>query len=359
MRYLAAALAAFLGVAIMATPAMSAPVGTPTHTANGFTSPYLLYTDVDRTKEVGLLLWMDGSGGYGIDNPTSPYLIDSDGTAGMRQVARDNNMVLLVPEAPPPGCPSDNCWYDSANAIGKSDWLRSLVDKVQAEQSVVKSRVAIGGYSSGAQATTRYFGPRHGPAVQTDGVLVAVGGGGTPIATPTFTTAYKQAVVGVWNTGTADETSTYSAYEDAQRGEAWYRGNGFVTDPTWPAGVGHSRGGEFDDIMRQAIAEHVRPAQTVGTTTPTPEEPTAPAPWETTVDPTRTGGTFKVNVPSGYSGRVYVRLSSGNYLYDTVTGPATAEVTFQSQQCGRTMTWRTEAPSGTARDSGSFTTDPC
>jgi hypothetical protein len=223
----------------------------------------------------------------------------------MRQVARDNNMALLIPEAPAPSCDgADNCWYNtstSPTASQKADWLKSLVDKVQAEQGVDKRRVAIGGFSSGAQATMRFFGPKYGPSVQTDGILLAVGGGGTPLVTNTYTAAYKSAVVGVWNTGTADSSASYSAYTDAKNGEAWYRNAGFVTDPTWPAGVTHVRDGEFDNIMRAAITKHVRPAAPLNTTPPPP----APTPGETTQTGYVTGYSWYDNDPPGSAAIAY------------------------------------------------------
>lgn len=324
--------------------------------AQGITSRYHIFADgLDTTRDVGLLLWMDGSGGYGFDNPTSTYLIDSDGTAGMRQVARDHNLLLVTPEAPAPACNGyDNCWYNESstpNATAKSDWLRGLVDHVYSQYNVQTDLVAIGGYSSGAQATTRWFLPRHGAAVQTDGLFVAVAYGGAPhvsAGTPNFPQSYKDKVHGYWNTGTSDTAYTSASY-GAIGGYNWYTGDGFATSADWPAGVGHSRGGEFAGIMRAQIDKHLQPSA------PAP----APAPWETSVSPTQTGGTFAVNVPAGYSGPVYVRLSSGNYLYNSFTGPTVAKLTFSKQQCGRTLDWTTEAPSGTARDSGTFTTLPC
>lgn len=369
-----AALAAGALLLVACTPALAAPTGgtggeltdrpdKQSFTAGGITSTYQLFAGgLDWTREVGLLLYTDGSGGYGIDNPNATYLLDADGTAGLVAVAKRHNMLLLVPEAPAPGCPSDNCWYNgsgSPNAIAKADWARALVDHVYSQYNVETGRVAIGGYSSGAQFTMRYFGPKHGAAVQKDGVLVAIGGGGTPIATPTFTPEYKSAVVGVWNTGTADKTRTYSAYEDAQRGSSWYRNNGFQVDATWPEGVGHSRGGEFAGIMDAAITAHVRPAQTLGTT---PTEPVSTA-YATTVTPTDAGVRFDIqDVPAG-APATYVRVrkvSDGTekYLYTTATGDIV--LTFVTLgTAGEDYTYRVFAGSSTSvepKATGAFTT---
>ena len=142
-----------------------------TFTANGISSQYHIFADgLDWSKPVGLLLYTDGSGGYGLDNPNSTYLLDADGSAGLVEVARKHNLLLVTPFAPSPSCDgADNCWYNTSGspaAPAKADWARALVDNVYSQYSIDKSRVAIGGYSSGAQFTTGWFVPRHGAAVQ-------------------------------------------------------------------------------------------------------------------------------------------------------------------------------------------------
>lgn len=432
--------------------------------SGGLTSTYHLFAQgVDTTKEVGFLLYLDGSGAYGLKNPNDPYLLDADASnasqSGLRDVARDNNMILLTATAPPPSdADGDNCWYNTSttpNAAAKARWLKALVDQVYAQYPIEKDRVAMGGYSSGAQGIMRWFAPMFGPAVQTDGVNVGISFGGAPDAsagTPTFTADYKSKVAFHWNVGTNDTTGAYStASYGALGGRNWYQANGFATTLDTPA-IGHSRS-DFDDVVRAQIAKHVRPAATVGTPTPTPDPTPAPADypttvtpstsnikfnvtvpadttgdtyvriydastgaswyeyqsgtgtlaftftdtdlpydgrqlsykvfagssqtttpkaqgtfttavkpvaWDTTVTPSRTGGSFATPIPSGYSGSVYVKLSDGSYVYETgQVGPKTLTQSFSTRQCGTTYDWRVEAPSGTLRDSGSFTTLPC
>ncbi len=243
-------------------------------TANGITSSYHIFAaGLDWSRPVGLLLYTDGSGGYGLDNPNATYLLDADGSAGLVAVAKKHNMLLLTPIAPSPDCDgTDNCWYNTTGtpaAPAKADWARALVDHVYGQYQIDKTRVAIGGYSSGAQFTSRWFVPRHGAAVQEDGVLVPIAYGGAPAVAHTFTPAYKANVVGHWNTGTSD--AAYStASHGAMGGHDWYRSNGFTTTSEWPAGVGHGRSGEFAGIMDRQIAAHVAPATSKATTTPAP-----------------------------------------------------------------------------------------
>ncbi len=231
--------------------------------SRGITSRYHVFAaNLDWSKDVGMLLWTDGSGGYGFDNPNDDYLLDADGQEGMVSVARQNNMLLLIPEAPPPGCDGeDNCWYNessSPNAIEKAHWAKDLVRYIYGRYNLDKSRVAIGGYSSGAQFTSRWFVPLHGAEVQSGGVFVAVAYGGEPANGSHFTPAYRAAVTGYWNTGTSDSAYSRASW-GAIAGYNWYRDNGFTVNADWPKGVGHDRDGEFDDIMAAQIAAHVRP----------------------------------------------------------------------------------------------------
>ena len=249
-------------------------------TANGITSQYHVFAaGLDWSKPVGLLLYTDGSGGSGLDNPNGTYLLDADGADGLVAVAKKHNLLLLTPFAPAPSCDgADNCWYNETGtptATSKADWARALVDHIYSQYSIERTRVAIGGYSSGAQFTSRWFVPRHGAAVQHDGVIVPIAFGGAPAVASTFPTAYRAAVHGHWNTGTADSAYTSQSW-GALGGHSWYSSNGFQTSAAWPAGVGHSRGGEFDDIMDAQITAHV-PAATTTTVTPTPN----PAPIAT------------------------------------------------------------------------------
>ncbi len=290
-RALALVSAVLLSVTLAPAAAMAAPTegsgGALTNrlnqsfTANGITSEYHIFAaDLDWSKPVGLLLYTDGSGGYGLDNPNSSYLLDADGSAGLVEVARKHNMLLLTPFAPSPSCGgADNCWYNTTGspaAPAKADWARALVDDVYSHYSIDKARVAIGGYSSGAQFTTGWFAPRHGAAVQEDGVIVPIAFGRAPAVADTFTSEYRANVVGHWNTGTSDSAYTTASW-GARGGHDWYAGNGFATTSEWPAGVGHGRSGEFAGIMDAQIAAHV-PAGTPAAAAPPAPAPVEPAP---------------------------------------------------------------------------------
>lgn len=322
-------------------------------TSGGITSRYHLYAaGLDWSRPVGLLVYTDGSGEYGLKNPSSTYLLG--GTNGLVAVAKRQNMVLLTPLAPGTGCPDGDgtCWYQTSSgytSTQKAAWSKALVSYIYTQYAVDSSRVALGGYSSGAQWLTEFFAPAHGVDVMTDGVGVAISYGGRPISSPTFTAAFKAAVPFVWDVGDRDSSYTTTSQYGVKAGEAWYRNNGFTTELNVVAGLGHARDGQFGAVMEREIIQHI-----TGGGTPPPV-----ANWQTTVQPTRTGAVFTINVPTTYAGRTYVRLQpTGNYLYTTETGP-TAGVEFVSQPCGTDLTYRVEAPSGILKQSGSFRTLAC
>ena len=260
-----------LVVAGVAAPASAASTGgaggaltnrlDQSFTSAGLTSSYHIFAaGLDWSRPVGLLVYTDGSGGYGLDNPNSTYLLDADGDAGLVAVARKHNLLLLTPEAPAPGCDgTDNCWYDSRNAVGKARWSSDLISRVTSQYDIDLDRVVIGGYSSGAQWTTRFFLPAHGEAHSVD-LAVAIAYGGAPATKASFSQEYRRSTVVSFDTGTADEAYTTNSW-GARGGYSWYTDAGFVTDATWPSGVGHGRGRQFAAIMDREITQHLPAAR--------------------------------------------------------------------------------------------------
>jgi poly(3-hydroxybutyrate) depolymerase len=268
-------------VGITGTASAAGPMTDQTNlsfTANGVTSKYHLYAaGLDTTKPVGLLVYTDGSGEYGLKNPTSTYLLA--GTNGMVAVAKRNNMVLLTPLAPGAGCPDGDgtCWYQTSSGItstAKAAWSKALVDAVEVDYAVDKNRVALGGYSSGAQWLTEYFGPAHANSVMNDGVAVAISYGGRPIAATNFPPAFKAAVPFVWDVGSNDPAYTGSGQYGVKAGYDWYTANGFTTELNVVPGGTHSRSGQFGPVMDREIQQHVPVAVAPAPTT----VPTSAAP---------------------------------------------------------------------------------
>lgn len=220
--------------------------------SNGMASEYHIFIP-DTEGPHGLLFWADGSGGFGFDNPNQEYLLA--GPEGMIAVAKARNMILVVPEAPAPGCPSDNCWYDRDNAAEKAQWSSDLMTKVKAEHNIDLDRVAIGGYSSGAQWTAQYFMPAHGEEQSVD--LAMPMAWGSPGDLSSVSEEYAASTWIVFNTGTNDTNGgRYNAYDGAQAGRDAYRAAGFQVE--WEeSNSTHDRGGDFGPFAAQNIDQHL------------------------------------------------------------------------------------------------------
>lgn len=229
--------------------------------SNGkYTSQYHLYAaGLDWTKPVGLIVYGDGSGEYGLVNPNANYLLG--GNDGLIKVAKRNNMVLLTPMSPNRACSDGDgaCWY-LGDAAGYAAWSAALITYVESRYPIAKNRVALGGYSSGAQWLTEFFAPGgHADDIMTDGVAVAISYGGSPKVSANFTAAFKANVHFNWNTGDRDSSYTGGGSYGVKAGHAWYTSNGFSTSLDLIPGLGHSRS-DFGRVMEAQIKEHV-PAQ--------------------------------------------------------------------------------------------------
>lgn len=266
---LAAVLVVQLGTGQTSTPTTAPPSEALltdrtelTFSSSGVKSTYHLYAaGLDWTKPVGMLIYADGSGEYGLANPGSDYLLA--GSDGLVAVAKRLNMVLLTPRAPGDGCRDGEgvCWHAPSSGITpvqKASWAEELVAEVQADYPVDTSRVAVGGYSSGAQLVTQHWLPS-GAAERTmdGGVLVSISYGGAPRRSAPTSTAFKNAVHMNWNTGSEDAAYTTSHRDGVKVGLNWYADRGFDTSLVLEPGVGHGRSGQFGTIIEAQILEHL------------------------------------------------------------------------------------------------------
>jgi poly(3-hydroxybutyrate) depolymerase len=273
MRTLRSALLLMLAFLLAtATAAQAAPTGgsggpltdrlNVPYTANGITSNYHIYAaGLNWTKPVGLLMYADGSGGYGYDHPNVTYSLG--GTNGVVAVAKRNNLLLVVPNAPAPGCDGyDNCWYNASgtpSAAAKAGWSSSLMTKVKGQYNIEQDRIAIGGYSSGAQWASRFFMPQFGEAQSVD-LAVMISFGGAPAVASNFTAAYKAATVMSWDIGTLDSGGYSTGAAGGRGGYSWYTSAGFKTQMNAVSGEDHSRDGLFGSILDREIKENLKPA---------------------------------------------------------------------------------------------------
>ena len=233
----------------------------------GTTSTAHVYAGgLDWTKPVGVLVYADGSGEFGLANPDDTYLLA--GSSGLVAVAKAHNMVLVTPRAPGNGCTDGDgvCWYlpsfDGTSVSTKLLWTDDFIKtQVLQQYNIDTTRAVIAGYSSGAEFTMGEYGPTYAASWMQDGLLLAISFGSSPAQfgiTPTYTASFKQNVAAVWDIGDADTTG---AQTDGTEGYNWYQTNGFATtEYNLAAGVTHNRGGQFGGIVDREVTQHVRAA---------------------------------------------------------------------------------------------------
>lgn len=255
--------------------------------SNGtYTSTYHLYAaGLDTSKALGMMMYADGSGEYGLKNPQGSYLLG--GSNGLINVAKRNNMVLVTPLSPNKSCSDGDgsCWY-MGDSPGYTKWAEDLVLSIQKQYNIDTDRVAMGGYSSGAQLATQWWVPSGAAQrTMTDGVIVAISFGGKPQVDDTTSAAFKQKVHLSWDVGSSDPSYTGSGSYGVHGGHDYYKGKGFDTSLNVVSGD-HDRSGQFGAIMDREIKAHV-PA---GSTPTSPSTPTTSQPAEQpSAEPTSVG----------------------------------------------------------------------
>ena len=223
-----------------------------------YTSKYHLYAGgLDWTKPVGLLIYADGSGEYGLKNLKSTYLMA--GSNGLIAVAKKHNMVLLTPFSPNTKCADGDgsCWY-MGDPPGYARWAEALVKQIESQYPIAKNRVAFGGYSSGAQLATEWWVPSGAAQrTMTGGVVVAISYGGTPkMKEVAYTPAFKSAVHMNWNVGSKDPSYTGDGKYSVKPGYDYYTKAGFKTSLDLVPGLKHDRDGTFGGVMDAQISKY-------------------------------------------------------------------------------------------------------
>lgn len=214
---------------------------------NGHTGRYLLYAaGIDPSKPVGLIVYLDGTGEFGVDNPDSPYVLG--GSSGLVATGKARNMITLAVESPDQSC---ECWH-TGDTSGYADFLAALIEEQFGAYPV--GEVWLTGFSSGAQEVTRFLVPRHPEIMRLGGGWVVFGGGGPPAGNASAVTIPAMAGVrGHWFTGTADTSVPMTAAWGAQAGERFYARRGVVTSGEYPSGVGHALDGRLGRTVAQVI----------------------------------------------------------------------------------------------------------
>jgi hypothetical protein len=307
------------------------------------TSTYHIYAaGLDWTKSVGLLVYGDGSGEFGLANPTNTYLMA--GTNGLIAVAKKHNMVLVTPRAPGNGCTDGDgvCWYlgsvDGTTRAQKTKWLDDLIKtQVLPLYNIDKTRAVVAGFSSGAENAAGIYGPLYAASWMEDGLLLAISYGSSPGQfgiTDTYTASFRANVAAVWDVRGADETT---AVADSLDGYNWYVADGFATTVrnVIPGGQ-HDRPGEFGGIVDQYVTAHVAPAAS---------SPAIPAGsgGRTNLAP---NPALKVNA-TGWSAVDNTGATLSSWARSTAVGAALPRATgFEGTQAGDVLTPRAAVTAG-------------
>ena len=217
--------------------------------SNGYSSKYHLYAaGLDWMKPVGLLIHFHGDGAFEYNNPTSSWMLG--GANGLIAQAKARNMILLVPLTPDDAVGRFTWWA----WYGKEEnprYARDLIAYILGRYKIDKKRIWLSGYSGGSQFITRYLLPHFGVDLGiVGGGFICFAGGQAPAESfapynPSFKAAWHcRWVVGALDDGTGSGDG-FNAIAASNVGAAWYSGQGFATEVTQLAGLGHDLNGLY------------------------------------------------------------------------------------------------------------------
>lgn len=226
------------GAGQTSTATVTIPVTTPTttyprtdtlntaFTGGGQTSQYHAWaTGVPQTG-AGLVVWLHGDAAYEHNNPDSTYVFGGEG--GVRAAGRNAGCVVVSALAPDTS--GTVTWWEGGT--GDSAYLAALLEHLCTTYGVPRSRIALCGFSGGAQQITQFFMDAYPDWLQPGSGTIVFGGGEAPDGAPVYTTATKTGVWMHWAAGeldtAANATDGFDGRGAAEYGEQWFRGQGFA-----------------------------------------------------------------------------------------------------------------------------------
>lgn len=180
-------------------------------------------TGVDFSKPWGVLFWFEGDG----DSTTASTIPDSPRLSDLATVAAAHNMVLVVPDTPDSGNPTDVTWWE--DYAGNGAWFRGLESMLAGTWAVDTTRVWFAGYSGGADFISTELLPSGNDWI-VGGGAVMIGGGETPDVGGAHTPAMRSMPL-TWYVGSVDgqvDSDGWSPLKVSTQGEAAWRTNGFT-----------------------------------------------------------------------------------------------------------------------------------
>lgn len=311
----------------------------------GTRSTYHLFTSSVSGPVKGLVVYLDGDGMFGHNNPGSTWALG--GGKGIVAQAGARGYATLSVRTPDS---SGTFWRNGAK---NAAYVTSLIKQVRKETGA--SATWLVGFSGGSQLITQFLLPAHS-ADFTSGGAVITGGGGSPRSVPTPFAAESKANFPLhWYTGSLDDgrntSDGYNALADAKRGSAYYAAAGFTTSREEPAGLDHNAlGTRFGTAMAAQIdrfASTTAPAPTTPAPAPspsaTPRPTTQPTPkpspsqsssnsWPVSVSTSSRSVRVKTTVPSRSRQSVQLVVTSPEGRTYTSSTRRTGSVTLSVQR---------------------------
>ena len=189
---------------------------------DGVTSQYhVLAEGLDWSRPVGVVYHLHGDGAFEYESPQ--YSVSC-----MAEVAREHNMLLVVPRTPDHA--GEPTWWEEIERNAR--WFRALVEqRLLADYDVDRSRTWLTGYSGGAQFISEELLADHLDLVPGGGAIMMGGGEAPERASSDPTRSQLEGLLLRWDVGTEDDGSDprarFDALSAARAGHAWYERRGY------------------------------------------------------------------------------------------------------------------------------------
>ncbi|WP_424347132.1 hypothetical protein [Kocuria sp. CH-021] len=188
----------------------------------GITSSYHVFAEgLDWDRPVGVVYHFHGDGAFEYESPEYT-------SSCLAEVAREHNMLLVVPRTPDRS--GDTTWWEERDHNGQ--WFRALVEeRIEPEYDIDRSRTWLTGYSGGAQFISQELLADHVDLVPGGGAIMMGGGQAPdwPSAEPTREQLEELRLR--WDVGTEDDgtdpQARFDALSAAWDGHHWYEDQGF------------------------------------------------------------------------------------------------------------------------------------
>lgn len=189
---------------------------------DGITSSYHVFAEgLDWDRPVGVVYHFHGDGAFEYESPEYT-------SSCLAEVAREHNMLLVVPRTPDRS--GETTWWEERDL--NAQWFLALVEeRLEPEYDIDRSRTWLTGYSGGAQFISQELLADHVDLVPGGGAIM-MGGGQAPYRPSAEPTREQLRELRLrWDVGTEDDgtdpDATFDALSAAWDGHDWYEEQGY------------------------------------------------------------------------------------------------------------------------------------